>query len=73
MPIYEARPKGALTSRHRKELQKAGFGWYGNAWLCRAERLPKVWGCTVRLLRPRQHQVHSEQDWYDWLKTTFGL
>lgn len=46
--IWEARPKGGLTSRHKKELHKAGFGWCGYAWLCQSATKPKVWGCNVR-------------------------
>ena len=53
MRVYEARPKGGrLTGAHKKAMHAAGFGWTGNAWLCKAEKLPKVWGCTVRIYRP---------------------
>lgn len=48
---FEARPKGALTGRHKKALRDAGFGWIGSAWI-RKGHGPRPWGCTVRRYRP---------------------
>lgn len=47
MQKYEARPKGGLTSRHKKALRDAGFSWEGSAWI-RIGPGPRPWGCTVR-------------------------
>lgn len=71
MRYYEAKPKsGRLTGRHKQELMRAGFGWTGLAWIAQAERPPKVWGCTVKAIKPKQREVkiETEQDWRKFLK-----
>uniref|UniRef100_UPI003529FE35 hypothetical protein n=1 Tax=Aerococcus urinaeequi TaxID=51665 RepID=UPI003529FE35 len=76
MHYYEAKPKnGRLTAHHKKELQKAGFVWAGLGWITQAERPPKVWGCTVRVIKPKTGPIviKTEQDWYKFLKKTFGF
>jgi len=72
---YEAKPKGGkLTGRHKSELQKAGFRWTGLGWIAVAEKPPKVWGCTVRKINPPKKQpVKTEQEFYRFLKKTFGF
>ena len=72
MHYYEAKPKsGRLTGRHKRELMKAGFGWTGLAWVAQAERPPRVWVCTVRAVKPKQHEVkiETEEDWHKFLKS----
>lgn len=72
MAYYEARPKNGLTGRHKKELQKAGFGWTGNRWIAWADKPPKVWGCVVRKVKPASKiEIRTEQDWYKFLKKIF--
>lgn len=76
MRYYEAKPKnGRLTERHKTELKKAGFKWAGLGWIAVAERPPKVWGCTVKAIKPPSHKVaiKTEQDWDKFLGKIFGL
>ena len=53
--LYEARPKGSLTGRHKKALGAAGFYWSGSAWI-RQGRGPRPWGCNVAKYRPSKRE-----------------